>query len=183
MKIKLLVSMAIAAAVGSNAFAVQITKGKLVSHKEWTTGGAVAAYLPGTKSLDSLLRDKSMMKQTRIQPYHYVSADTAPVHGLVGEALSISNDAYVYAYNGSNEIQKYSYTFDICTNRSEHINECVYTFDEIELQPGGNFYNASQPVLKVKFDKPGTYQTIASSYIFSNGLSSGSASIADITVA
>ena len=57
MKIKFLISMAAAAVISSNACALEISKGKLLSHKEWATAGAKASYLPGTKTRQNLQRE------------------------------------------------------------------------------------------------------------------------------
>jgi hypothetical protein len=184
MKIKLLVSMAIAAAVGSNAFALEISKGKLISHKEWSTGGAIASSQPGSKTLESVMRrHKSMLKSENSVSYYFLEAETAPATGRVGEPVSVSNNAFVYARNDTSETQTYNYNFSICTNKSDHIIECVYAGDVIELLPGGFFSNTAQPVLTVKFDKPGSYSTMADSIVYVNNVkSSFSTSIADITL-
>lgn len=183
MQIKLFISMAIAAAVASNAFALQITKGKLISHKEWTTGGAIAASLPGTKTLASIMRDKNIMRPGRTHTSYFLQAEAAPVSGHVGERIPVSNDAYIYAYNDTNEIKHYQYNFNICAIKTEKITECVNSGDVVELQPGGSFHNFGQPVLKVKFDKAGTYVADAASTLYEgNTKTSVSVSLADITV-
>lgn len=100
MKIKFLISLAVAAAVGSNAFALDITKGKLISHKEWATAGAKATYLPGTKTRKDI-QPEGMKGIKLSESTNTIYVDTESTTAHVNEPVSVSNDGYVWIYNTS----------------------------------------------------------------------------------
>lgn len=158
MNIKLLVGLVCAAAIGSNAFALQITKGKLISHKEWATDGAVASYLPATKTFEGV-KKAGLLTKTALE----LTAETESVAVTVGAPVTISNDAWIWVMNTSDEVKQYRYTFYICAFVNANTSDCVYAEDLVELQPHGAIYTGAKPALQVAFDKTGVYDTWAGS--------------------
>jgi hypothetical protein len=158
MNIKLIIGLICTAAIGTNAFALQITKGKLISHKEWATDGAVASYLPATKTLASVQKAGQLTK-TALE----LSAETESVATTVGAPVTIANDASIWVMNTSDEVKQYRYTFYICAFINANTSDCVYTEDLVELQPHGAIYTGAKPALQVAFDEAGVYDTWAGS--------------------
>jgi hypothetical protein len=142
---------------------LEITKGKLISHKEWASDGAVASYLPGTKSFKDVVDSGSsanMLGRTGTQ----ITAETHSVATTVGQPVTIANDGFVWIINTSDEVKQYRYNFHICASNLESQTECVYTEDVVELQPRGSFASARKPTLELTFDKPGVYNMYAQSF-------------------
>ena len=181
MKMKLLISAVIAAAVCSNAFALHITKGKLISHKEWTTGNAIASYQPGTKTLQSMKRTLAKLDVNPSTPI-FLASETRNAVAHVGERVSVNNNAFIWVKNNTESTRNYYYNFNICATKSDSIIECVYAYEQIELEPNGEFNNALSPELTVKFNEPGVYETTASSFVMGASRTMISDSRANITV-
>lgn len=168
MKIKLLISMAIAAAVGSNAFALEITKGKLISHKEWATAGAKASYLPGTKTRQTVLDSKGMKLSGSSNA---IFSDTESTTTQVGVPVTVGNDGYVWIYNSTETVQNYRFVVSMCADQNDEIIECVYSEDNVELQPHGYLSDSRKPSVTMKYDTAGSYNIFASAYYVSdNGM-------------
>lgn len=165
MKIKLIISMAIAAAVGSNAFALDISNGKVISHKEWATAGAKAAYLPGTKSRQSIQDIKGMKLSASSNA---VYSDTESTTARIGEPVTVGNDGYIWIYNSSESTQNYQFNYSICAEQNANITECVYSEDRIELQPHGYLSDSRKPTVTMKYDTPGSYNIYASAFYMSD---------------
>lgn len=167
MKIKLIISMAIAAAVGSNAFALEISKGKLISHKEWATAGAKAAYLPGTKTRQNIQDIKGMKLS---ESSNAVYSDTESTTAKVGEPVTVGNDGYVWIYNASEAVKNYRFEYSICADQTANIMECVYSEDVVELQPHGYVSDSRKPTVTMKYDTAGSYNIYAGAfYMTENG--------------
>ncbi len=181
MQIKLFISAIAAAAMASNAFAVEIKNGRLLSHKEWTTGSATASFSPGTKTLQDILRKHPQMKSISSLPTS-VASDARPTTGRVGETIAANNDGFVFVVNDTEETREYRYTILMCAQKTDNMQECAYSFDHIELEAGGVFYASKLVALKVKFDKPGLYEAYGEAFVFTNSKIMSSYAITDITV-
>lgn len=167
MNIKLLIGLVCTAAIGTNAFALEIIKGKLISHKEWASDGAVASYLPAPKARLSM-KNAGLLNKTGLE----VIAETKSAATTVGQPVTISNDGWIWVNNLSEEVKQYRYTFSVCANVAENTTECAYTEDVVELQPRGGIYSGSNPALQLTYDKPGVYDMYAASFFTTSPMQS-----------
>lgn len=163
MRLNVIVSTMIAAAVCSQAYALQITKGKLISHKEKFTMGAKGVVTPGTKTLQSL-KAKGNEAPNDIFPVGLI-ADMQPVTTIAGSSIDIGNNAFISVTNTSNQTRDYNYTVVTCA-ASEVANntECVQYFNVISLEPNGTFWDSVQPMLTMTYHARGVYNTYAGTY-------------------
>ena len=160
MKVKLLLTTAIMAAIASNAFALHITKGKLLSHKEWATGGAVALTMPTNKTKATAMR--MLDQQTSIQP-SLIVAGIENFTTTVNEPVTINNSGFFWFENTTVSSKTIWLMTSICAQHNVNTSECVYSYDRFIVEPGGNVNGTVFPALKVAFPQPGTYVTTASS--------------------
>src|SRR4051812_15255019 len=106
MKIKLLTaSLVFAAIVSSNSFAVEITKGKLIQHKEWTTSHAKAVFRDINPSQ---LKSKLKLNSSRTQFTHTL-LDIG--HGVAGQPTSIDSIGFIYYQNSENKNETIGFEF------------------------------------------------------------------------
>jgi hypothetical protein len=180
MKLTPIIGIALAAAISSNAFAVEVTKGKVLKHKEWSTGKVKASYAKGSKTLAAM---KQKIKLDGPVPT-YTFAETRPVSVNAGDTFSISNDSFTFIHNNTSEVHYYTMESSICVERTDNAVECVYSWDYVELQPDGDITAVSMPTLTTSFADAGTYHTDASTYFsggtqnkFFSNLSSSSATV------
>src|SRR3990167_9102818 len=162
MKEKLLLGLALASMVTSG-FALEIDKGHVVSHKEWTTGNAKGFFKPGKMTAEMM-----KMKGMRSDAYSYSSlySYVTSAKGTVNTPVEIDGDNYIYAYNNTQKAETYHYSFSICAHNSDHTAQCAYYYDELVLEPGGSASSMEIPSLQVTFMKPGTYNSEVSSYLY-----------------
>ncbi len=178
MKVKLLLATAMMAAITSNAFALHITKGKLLSHKEWATGGAIALTMPTNKTKASLMR--MLDQQNSIQP-SLVVAGIDNFATTVNEPVTINNNGFFWFENTTAASKTLSLMTSICVQHSVNTLECVYTFDRFDLEAGGYVELNIFPALKVAFREAGTYITTASSEFRSEEMDGGSIGVSHAT--
>lgn len=180
MKITHIICAAITAAVSANTFAIEIHKGKLISHKEWSTGGAMTAFVAGTKTKQTMMQAHKQVSDG--SSYAYLESEFRPVSTLTGRVVELKNDAGVYIANNTDQTETYQYFVSICLERFTGMAECVHSRDFVELAPGGAFSLSNLPVLRAKFEQPGNYTVYADSVLYNNGKQMVSSSVGDVTV-
>lgn len=154
---------AIAVVLSANSFAFDIYKGKIVSHKEWTTGN-VSAVLKKADLKSALLK---MKKQDQDNfAYSYLFAKISNATGVVGVPTEVAGGHDIYVQNDTASSKVYNYNINVCVNTSAQESSCAFYFDEITLEPGGYFSNAAEPAVMVKFNQSGDYKIFASSYLW-----------------
>jgi hypothetical protein len=157
MKMKLLVSLAVVAALGSNAYALQISKGRLIEHKQWSTNGVAVATTLGKKFVPKAMN----LDVNGLHSSLSVKAVSQSVK--VGEPVVMSNDGGIILSNDSDTAKIYTFGFSICaeSDAADGTVECVHTQDRVELQPNGEVSQPDMPVLHMTFNKPGNYSVFA----------------------
>lgn len=172
----------ILASMATSGFALEIYKGHVVSHKEWTTGNAKGFFKPG-KITSEILKSKGLRTDNSYSSL-YTYATT--VKGNVNTPIDIPGDNYIFVYNDTQVSEFYHYTFSICARNSEHTASCAFYYDELVLEPGGYASSAEQPILQVSFAKPGLYESAVSTMLYkeleSSRTNSGSTSEATIEI-
>jgi hypothetical protein len=156
----------------AQAFSMEITKGKLISHKEWTTDKRIVGHL-------------QELKLTKSKAFHYQSKDVASFDSIKAKAempsffsnvntdTTLHGDTIVDISNYTEKEQTYNITREICTYlipNQLHVNDdpvpnppnplgiCFVAWDVISLDPSGRIQLNQSPTASMKYAKPGVYQ-------------------------
>jgi hypothetical protein len=149
---KIVLSLTCLAMMSSNAFALEIYKGNLIKHKEWTDGTA------------KMIVNSGKMFPAKLNSSFPWSLQSSLEHqkGKVGELNNIKAEHQVNVVNRTDKKQRYVYQFSVCSGEEKTF-QCAYYLDEFELEPGGNASGSKEPVLQKIFKAPGQYDTEAMS--------------------
>ncbi len=183
MKLKMITCLTLATILGSNVYALQISKGKLIAHKEWATGGAIVNIKAGTQTKKDVMQSRALAHQLSSSATA-ISARTFSVNTTVGQPATVSNDMFAIISNDTSEVHEYYVGSDICVTLHSNMTECVYVQDIYELQPGGQVFESKAPTLDITFKEAGVYQVTAYSFFSgeSSSIISNSSSTGLITV-
>lgn len=158
MKIKAsLLCLTITAIASANSFALELYKGRVINHKEWTTGNVKATFKDSMKNATSQFKNKMMTKSD--STYASIYSNGLNTKGATGVPVTINGNHSIYVMNDTQAAQQYNYTLSICANTSENTTQCAYYYDEIQLEAGGYVVVDKAPVLEVKFSQPGIYKS------------------------
>lgn len=149
-KILLGLCFALTAFISSQVYAVEIFKGKILQHKEWSTGQAKAVFKEVKNlNLKANLNNSSAMMTTSL-------ADI--VHGTVGIPVEVKGVSSGSIRNQTESVQTYYYNATVCAETNPFNTDCIYYNDKIELQPGGHLYiEGLQPSLSISFAEAGEH--------------------------
>ena len=164
MKGKIILSLVAASLVSSGSFALEIYKGRIVNHKEWTTGNVKAILKAGDPRKNKMAQLNNRTTQNN-STYASVSSDIDYVEGTANTPLQLSGDHYVFIANDTATAQSYHYYFSICAESSDRTGQCAYFHDEIQLEAGGYFNSSEEPELQLTFEKPGLFKTYTNSSV------------------
>jgi hypothetical protein len=180
MKLKIIISIVVATALSSQAYAMQITKGKLISHREWATKGVKASFGISTRTRKDMKLDDN--------PNIIPSANFAETHSVlakVGQPVSVKNDGFVTIANTTNHTRTYQIFMRICADAITSGNvECLNYENEISLEPGGSYVDAPVPTLTITYNEPGTYSSYAMTWYYGSNQSADEdgRSLSDATI-
>lgn len=159
MKLKSLLCLMLASAA-TQAYALEIYKGHIVSHKEWATGSAKGSFVPGNAAANAALKLNMLgSKQSRADGgvSHTIFSSVAPATGTAGSITTLTGSNSIYMYNSGKEKQQYNYQYSLCAAIADKTASCVYYYDEIELEAGGSFNDNHQGQSQLVFAAAGTY--------------------------
>lgn len=162
----LLISAAVTALVSANSFAMEIYKGKLINHKEWSDSNDKFSFKSNVSALPLTLPThgkKIHGKANGNQAMVYAVANGG--NFLTNSDVSLTGYGIIYVENDTDAEQTYDYRQSICVNISEHEQHCAQLADSVDLEPGGYFLNQDMPVVNVTFNEPGNYMESVSSEI------------------
>lgn len=178
MKVKSLLAIALVAAASSNAFSMEIVKGKLLSIKTQTTANVKPATFNETainkNTLAALLKkhknDQTMFIYARDQ------MDETPDTIKVGDSLDIRGRTNVFLDNDTTENKKYKITQSICYDPfGPGMPVCSDEENVIQLDAGGYVQLMQRPEWKPTFTEVGRYivsvETTIEDNVDSNGAS------------
>lgn len=113
--------MAVSAMVGTNSFAFEINKGKLIEEKEWKTGKIKVTYhtaQPQPANLKPLLNKRFKLASQEPVPFIDRIASSVRIMDVDTTGVDGYNTAYGYAnariYNSSGETRTYTVTTSSC---------------------------------------------------------------------
>jgi hypothetical protein len=157
MKGKILIGLA-AVLVSTGSFAMDITKGRLLDHKEWTTNGGVGTFIDKHQSLaatkaNRFFHDEQFEDGVIAQGKVY-DLDTAKVN----EEVRVHSKSILWLVNYTQSQQIYKITTELCSNL-ENVDKqvCTRTEDRVSLEPKGSLSMNRYPSVHITFDKAGYY--------------------------
>lgn len=159
MKLKPIFALSLAAIVSTNCMAIEITKGKLLSHKEWSTGKVSSFSNIITKS--NRLQVPPAILNKKVDPDAvdriYASSQINKVESIAGKGTTISGYAQTMITNGT-ETHFYDVTTRLCTGKANgNVDDnCVIIHDSFMLDPSGEARISPNPQLTLALD-PGYY--------------------------
>src|SRR5687768_13602091 len=119
---KLLFAISLIAAASTSAFSMEIVKGKLIQHKEWTTGKGAAVFSKeislDRKKLASMLPQKSNNNATFIATRTRMNLDESMGTTIQPVGVESHFNAFdsVFVYNFTSDNKKiYTITTSVCT--------------------------------------------------------------------
>lgn len=161
MKTKLLVS-AILVSLTTSAFAIEITNGKLISHKEWTTDNSIKlAVKPSDKNLNLAILKKS---GSYLPEYIFIRDDLdKTMKVVVGSEIKLSGTTMTFISNSHTTPHKYKIVTEICGALPSDI--CGHTEDVVTLNPYGTIQLNSAPTLSINYDTAGSRYILLSTQV------------------
>lgn len=157
------------------AFAFKIHNGRLIEHREWTTGSAVLRVNDTTgkdqkKSIKLVFKEmkKDIFSENKNGIMLYNKVFASDETGVVGAETVVSGRVGIYIENFYSNIAK---TYKIYSNfcLGEH---CARSTYEIQLDPGGFFEIGAKRTVTFNFETPGYYKATLMSSVESDDLPS-----------
>lgn len=161
---KTFLALAVIASIGVftsvNALATEITKGRMIKHKEWTTGNVLSYSLKATTPKQMALKFKTFQQKTHPNSANISMSMLDSISPAIAETkVEITGTSVVGAKNTSNETKQYEITSQLCTD-NDPLTACVFIYDAIELEAGGMFIYDINPVVLASYSKIGTHQAM-----------------------
>ena len=152
MKVKLL-GCSLSILLSVNCYALEIYKGHLVNHKEWTTGGAKMLVKEGKNQRLKMLTPTKNSSGVFSNSFNSIDF----TQGVVNVPIDIKSTHQIYVLNDTEQTHQYSYILGSCAQIDTHNIQCGYYLDSVELKPGGYVYTDEQPLLQVVVKIAGNY--------------------------
>lgn len=173
--IRIILGLVLIIELVSTAFAFKIHNGRLIEHREWTTGNAVLR-VKDTTDKDQVKPVKLIFKEMK-KDIFTENKDGVLLHnkvftnnetGIVGTETVI--DGYINAYIEnfySDTAKTYSIYSNFCLSEN-----CAKSSYKIQLDPGGYFELGVKRAVSFNFETPGSYKAILTSLVESDDLTS-----------
>jgi hypothetical protein len=147
--------------VSANCFAYEIHKGKLISHKEWTTGKATGSFVH--VPMPNLLINRKAGDVFELKLNNY---EILPAKGTAGTETLVTGNNYIWFTNASDNTLTYNFELFTCAFTSQRTENCIHIEDTFSVEPGGSFSYSVSPKLAVVFDAPGSYVTYTGGWVY-----------------
>lgn len=176
MKMKTILCLTMALGICSQAMALEIYKGKILSQKVWSTHGEKARLASAkNRQHKSQLIDGNVFQAS----YAQILSRTAKVDELV----SIENNNALFVDNNTDEEHEYRVMNSVCSDTDENTTHCIHYFKTFVLSPGGYLSDDMHPVLDMTYSKAGSYRiAVFTSFGPSTGPASYNTATATVTV-
>jgi len=128
------------------AFALDFVNPRIVSHKEWTTGGVQGSFKKGYVINPGTVTSHSASSSV----YLY------PTYGYAKSSTWVSGQHISYIVNSTDKVQLYQFRVQLCADNSS---QCYHYSEVVELP--ANSYTAKTGVstLVIYFANPGKYHS------------------------
>jgi hypothetical protein len=162
---KILIGILIAGLTSSSAFALKITQGKLLSHKEWTTGNIIKATYATHAELSSKDIEKLIYNQHKsLISGVYTSSTAEALEGKILTPTTATGSGLAVMHNGSKKAQTFTYTLQTCIDLRDGQKNCAVYEDMIEVEPDSMAFSTKEPSVQFTFDHAGDYPIIVNAY-------------------
>lgn len=175
---KILIGLLVSCIASSSIFALEITQGKLLRHKEWTTGNIIKATYTTKANLFSADIEKLISKKDHISSSIYTFSGTDTQNGKVLEPATAIGYSSVMMMNGSKNTKTYLYTLETCITPVEGQYNCAIYQDTIDVEPNSMAFRTENPSIQFTFDKAGAYPVAVKAIVEELKTPSSSASLA-----
>lgn len=157
MKMKLIAScFALTAFMASQVYAVDIYKGKILQHKEWSTGKG--------KVIFKEIKNKNLRSNVGEAIASFSTVDV--VYGTVGVPVEVQGTSSGYIKNTTDSPQIFSFNTAVCAETNPFNTECLFYYDRYELEPGGHVHiEGIQPSISATFADAGEHNIFVSTQI------------------
>ncbi len=135
-----IVSVALAS---TSSFALDITNGQLLQHKEWTIGKVLKASqkeMPQNKRLQQLLNASQKQAANPQNTDEILALAYVPdVIVTENQPITVAGDSGIDVVNHSTKKMNYTLQSSLCVFTSLGILDCTKSEDEISLNAGGHY--------------------------------------------
>ncbi|MFZ2315031.1 MAG: hypothetical protein WAW86_05155 [Gammaproteobacteria bacterium] len=162
MKKKILFGLALTTVISANSFALEITNGTLLDHKETIKGNIQGTFLSIKK--DTAANTNKSFSPRNVES-NYISGNMEIIKpkkddAEVGSDITFTGFSKIYIWNGSSYKQTYTITknADTCFFKSPDSFcqvETVSSIDVVSLSPGGSITDLSTPKVTKNYDIAG----------------------------
>lgn len=162
------------------AFAFKIHNGKLIEHREWTTGDAVVR-VKDTTDHDPVNPLKLIFQETKKDSFTE-NKDGIELHNKIltdGETGAVGTETVINGYVSAYLENFHSYaakTYKVYSNFCLGEN-CAKSSYEVQLEPGGYFEFRVKRAVSFNFETPGHYKAVLASLVDGDDLTSVFATI------
>jgi hypothetical protein len=164
MKMKTLSCIIITSLVSAPLFALEITKGHLISHKEWSTNDAKGNFISSHE------KPKDMISQLNATegPSSDIatSAQLYPIKGAVNKPFTTEGINYADITNNSDKTQRYQLSYETCVETTDKVVNCIFYDDVLELEAGGHLNDTHKPNLTATIKQPGSYRAESKTTVY-----------------
>lgn len=159
MKKESLLAIALIATASANVFSLEIVKGRLLEHKQWSTNSkSMPTFTEATFDRKKLTYLRNTHKND-LNAYIYATArmNSIPSSVNVGDQVDVNGVTSVFIGNYSLTSKKYTITEGVCTGPISQLQGCSMSSNVIQLDSGGYLSLSSKPDRNITFDTLGVY--------------------------
>jgi hypothetical protein len=185
-------SLLLIAMASTNTFALEITKGELLEHKEWTTGNVTGIF----KNLDSKTSKEARKFQAANDQRPISPRQSIVTNGTMFSAESfVDKNTIIYGvrdlsfYNGTDSPQTYIIETRLCSSlfpieTQEPFNgfNCAVSQDKLQLDADGSIDLKKYAELLRNYSEIGSYDTYISTIVYNENKSISFSSSASSTL-
>ncbi|MDR3492372.1 MAG: hypothetical protein P4M12_10085 [Gammaproteobacteria bacterium] len=149
----------------NTASALEITGGKLISHKE-TVPANFSASFKNIKPSDNFM--KLIASQSSVQSEVTASNVSYPNGGNVNEAIQIRGFSFVFIKNSDHNLHRYTVTTHVCAKPNLGY-DCAKVEDVLDVEPNGDAYLSTAPSVMYKYSDSGLYSSAVVTSVLKDG--------------
>lgn len=157
MKRKFLFAFGLISLLSSQAFAMEIVGGKLISHEESTTGKDKAIFKELKMDASLTPKFKNRLTNQRLDQFIYTTTNASTVDPVQLHSYAyLSGNHKFLLSNRSTSAQTYVIRLTVCENKmdrdSMQFDKCASTIDTVELEPNGHLKNHMESSINIQLD-------------------------------
>jgi len=151
----------------SNNYALLISKGRVLNHKEWSDQGMSNAKISDvnfqqTSSITKSIHHQDIGFSTATNEAIGISNIIHKATVVINQKIIITGGVKTYIENFTNTTHVYTVKSMMCAYANH---DCSYTLDTIELAPGGKIQSRKSIELSHTYNKVGTNLTYIATWV------------------